>query len=199
MIYIIGGLPRTGKTLISSILIKQTGDLAIDTDDIRFMFNAKAHSPISFASGAKITRVTESLAPYIDSLVKASLHDTHDHIICGEALSPAAVAKFKDSCKICFLGFSDGVAQLKRVKAHQHADDWTKNLEDAHLQHTFKQYQQRSKQLQAECAEHGIDYFDMGADEFLPTVGKIIESLTGKKLRPSLVAKAAQQYMQPAK
>jgi 2-phosphoglycerate kinase len=197
MIYLIGGLPRTGKTLIGSMIIKQTGGFGIDTDHLRALFKADPESKIAFSSRNNFAQATAAIEPYIDALIEYLLTEKRDFVLCGEILTPATLVKFKDACKICFLGFSDSERHLKRVRANQHTNDWTRDLSDERLQQIFDHFKERSAQLKTECDYYKIHYFDMSTDEFVPRVQAVIELLTDTTPTAEYLTDAIAAHMKP--
>ena len=64
-IFIIGGLPRTGKTLLNQRLTYEVGVEGLDTDTVRRMFNANPVSPISFIANSNLKLCAHAMRPYL--------------------------------------------------------------------------------------------------------------------------------------
>jgi adenylate kinase family enzyme len=199
MVYIIGGLPHSGKKLLGKYLSKQYGIPGFDTDLLRHMFNANPTSKIGFISNSSVELVTQELWPYIDHLILSQINIEEDFYISGEVLSPKLVSKYIGfkNCQICFMGYSDIQAKFRNLRQYALRNDWTRRLTDQQLIDVLTQYQERSLAIQAECEEVGIKYFDTSSVNPLSQITKhaqlkaalgylIPEALEHKRILPRI-------------
>jgi hypothetical protein len=188
-LYIIGGVPRTGKTTLAERLQHELHVTGTELDHLRALFNADAASTISYNSRANIHLVTKQLSPYLEHLYAHLVGSSTSHVINGEVISPFSLEKsaYFEYMRPCFMGISDTETTLENVRLHQSSVDWTTSLPDNRLRGIFDTYVRRSEKISRQCAEIGIRYFDVTAD-FLTAHGRAFEYLMNCSAEPSLEA-----------
>ena len=188
-IYIIGGVPRTGKTTLAERLQHELHITGTELDHLRALFNADGASTISYDSGANIHLVTKQLSPYLEHLYAHLVGSRASHVINGEVISPSSLEKsaYFEYMRPCFMGISDAETTLENVRLHQSDSDWTASMPDDRLRYLFDKYVRRSEKISRQCAEIGIRYFDVTVD-FLAAHGRAFDCLVNYSAEPSLEA-----------
>jgi hypothetical protein len=184
-IYIIGGLPRTGKTTLANRL---TGALAIggmETDHIRILFEPTLSSKIRFGSNAPIETVTAKLKPRLQSLIKALAEQSTSFVLNGECIDPHMVASspYGDRLKACFLGLDDPDAAMDRIREVNDPADWASRKSDPELSAILEKYAVRSERLRGVTSELGIPYLD-ASQNFLEAHSLAFRLLTESETQP---------------
>jgi hypothetical protein len=165
-IYVIGGLPRTGKTSLCTRLGQTLGVNYFETDHLRAMFDADPASRLGYSAGTKIKTVTRLLRPYLEQLIDCHAMNGLSWAVNGEAIQPAMVGTSPHAAMIrsCFLGLSDPEQSFANIREHATERDWTRNLPDDQLRNILDKYARRSGKLSAQCAEWNLPYFDVTND-----------------------------------
>ena len=165
-IYIIGGIPRTGKTTLGERIAQKVGISNLEVDHIRAMFDADPTSVIGYKSDADIETVTQAVRPYIECLIGSLAVSDNSVIINGEALQPDMVGEspYISRLRACFLGLGDPERSFRSIREHAQATDWTIEKSDDELRRILEKYAIRSAEIQQACARLGIAYFDVSQD-----------------------------------
>jgi len=165
-IYIIGGLPRTGKTTLGERLAQKVKVNNLEIDHIRAMFDADPSSVIGYGSGTDIEVVTKALRPFIERLIGSLASSGSSLIINGEAMQPDMVRKSPHAAHIraCFLGLGDPERSFHAIREHARGNDWTIEKSDDELRHILEKYAARSAKIEDACVRLGIPYFDVSPD-----------------------------------
>jgi shikimate kinase len=186
-IYVIGGVPRTGKTTLGVRLANELAISNLETDHFRAMFNADPTSNIGYKAGASIEEVTLALRPYLESLLGAMTVSGGGVIINGEAIQPEMVTESPSADRIqaCFLGIGDPESSFNAIRQHANQGDWTQTKTDGELRRILGKYAARSEKIEETCARLSLTYFDVSAD-FRGTHEAAFASLTGTENIPQI-------------
>ena len=164
-IYLIGGVPRTGKTTLAEKVQRTEGISGLELDHVRALFNAQPESPVSYAAKANISLVAKQFRPYLEHLVEHLVRSDTDFVINGEIVTPAFAdsSQYNTNIRSCFLGISDADASFDNIRRYASGNDWTQNIHDDYLHRILEKYVRRSEKTSRKCAEYGIRYFDVSA------------------------------------
>ena len=115
--------------------------------------------------------IAERMAPFLLGMIDSLLADDVDYLIEGEALQPRTVAGLtaQHSAKIraVFLGYAgtEVAAKVALIKQHEPAGgDWLTRQSDHYISDHVGNMIAHSKRIKAACTEHGLSFFDTGAD-----------------------------------
>lgn len=166
-VYLIGGLPRSGKTQIAQKLLEEYGIPSISTDTIRFVIEKRFTNEIAKIEEGKRLEV---LWPYLKSLVltcREFLHTT-GFAIEGDLIKPDKIkelSEYEDICSV-FVGYADVdlEAKIKLVRDYQHPHDWTDDMPNDELSTMLARQIEKSKLLRDQCNELGFKYVEMSGD-----------------------------------
>ena len=165
-IFIVGGLPRTGKTLLNQRLTYEVGVEGLDTDTVRRMFNANPVSPISFIANSNLKLCAHAMRPYLEALIDEVAGSSHGFVLSGEMIQPSMVSQsiHYENIRACFLGLNDPKAAYERIRGRDDPLDWAAQLDPQYLEVLLGIYAKRSEKLMRKCGELGLRYFDSSQD-----------------------------------
>lgn len=165
-IFIIGGLPRTGKTLLSQRLTYEMGVEGLDTDTVRRIFNADPTSPIGFIANPNLKLCAHAMRPYLEALIDEMSGSQHGFVLSGEMILPSMVAEsvHYENIRACFLGINNPKAAYERIRGRDDPLDWAAQLDPQYLEVLLGIYAKRSEKLMRKCGELGLRYFDSSHD-----------------------------------
>ncbi len=163
VVYMVGGLPRTGKSILSQRIKSHVGCGGFETDHMRALFSADLHSAVGFDSGAEIALVAKQAAPYIHKLMEFVIGSGHDFLIEGELVTPKLVIKSPHRAHIRshFLGISDPDLAFDNIRNNSSPNDWAAKVSDEQLAAILEKYVARSTKIGRLCTKYGLDYTDV--------------------------------------
>lgn len=180
MIYLIGGLARSGKTLIRKRILKEYKISGIGTDSIRYMLSYT--NPVLGINYKKpATHNGPLMWPYLDNLLyELREYSNEDFVIEGDILLPKYLSKYSDTSNIkcCYIGYSNASLETKyrEIVDNRGQGDWTKEYKEREFKKFIKSSIKNSKKYEKECKRLGIRYFNTGVD-FQKSIDNIIVSL----------------------
>lgn len=165
-VYIVGGLPRAGKSTLATRLSQTLGIGCLETDHVRALFDADPTSPIGYAAQAKINACTKAMRPYLVAFVDNMISAKTGVVVTGETIHPKMIAALdrSEAARACFMGMQDADAAFLRIRRHDDPGDWAQRLPDDTLQNILGEYALRSIKLASSCSRLGIPYFDSSYD-----------------------------------
>jgi len=169
-IFIIGGVSRSGKTVLSRKLLYEKCIPNLPLDSFRAAIEKKATDEsfdirkVSKEKDPYIARV-EYLWPYIKSFaVSQAMYGLTGYCIEGDALEPSKVNELKEYKNVhtIFLGFPNTKLEdkFKEVREYKDDYDWTEKLEDKELKSSIENTIKRSKYYKEECQKYDIKFID---------------------------------------
>lgn len=185
MIYLIGGIARSGKTLVRKEILKRYIISGIGTDSIRYMLS-RTQPELGIDHNKPSTHNGPLMWPYIDNLIHHIIeYDNEDYVIEGDVLLPKYLGKYveNESVKSCFIGFSNTKVEskFKEMVDNSYEGDWTKEYTDKEMKKFVKSGIKRSKKYKKECKELGVEYFDTGMN-FEKSILDIVSTLVSTNL-----------------
>ncbi len=169
MLYVLGGTPRSGKTLLSRRAVAEKQIPYFPLDALFYMLvqgapefgvhydNALVERPL------KMWRLTKHL---FGSLAE----DEREYLIEGDSILPSQISELIGEgkpIKGCFLGYTELTTDEKfsMIRTYHQGDiDWTKDMADEKLLPMIDEMIEFSKFLKEECSKYGIKYFDVSHD-----------------------------------
>ena len=169
MLYIIGGAPRGGKTLLSRRFMQARRVPYFSTDALIWtLSHANPKSGISHK--LPIVTKSEKLWPIAKHLLTFFAYVEDSYTVEGDVILPRHVKELQDENKnvlACFFGYPSITPEekLHLVRIHARKEkDWTNNIDDASLLYTFRQAIEFSRYLKHECEKLLFPFFDLSAD-----------------------------------
>ncbi|TSC64210.1 MAG: Uncharacterized protein G01um101491_343 [Parcubacteria group bacterium Gr01-1014_91] len=169
MLYIIGGAPRSGKTLLARRIVSEKN---IPYFPLDALFGALANGAPEFGISYEnsLTERPVKMWPISKHLLNFFFEEEKDYLLEGDSILPSQVDELLRAgkpIKCCFLGYTDLSADEKLSlvrKHHQGEVDWTKDISDEAMLGMLNEMIEFSKYLETECAKYKIAYFDVSRD-----------------------------------
>jgi hypothetical protein len=168
ILYLVGGAPRVGKSVLAQRLLKTEGIPWLPTDVLRTVLrrvlpelDAVDQDPVDAA------QLAELMYPHIEQAAEVCAEEAGQFLIEGFELSPPYPARLQaalvgTTVRSCFLGHrsfsADDLASYRGPKP-QHESEASRGV----LNEAAAWIRLRSQQLRKECDEKGLLYLDVGA------------------------------------
>jgi hypothetical protein len=169
MLYIIGGAPRSGKSVLAQRMLAEHG-LPYFSIDTLIAALAGTQPELGLRVSDPPMKRIEIIWPTLRKIARDASHSGDEFLLEGDALLPKQVMEFADDShagvKACFIGYAD-VDPTRKLRAIRHyaagRTDWTDELDDARLLHLIGEFRAFSEYLRSECCHYKIPYFDGSA------------------------------------
>ena len=165
MIYLIGGPPRTGKTLLAQRLGRRLGIGWLSLDTLRFVLRGLLPEVAELAtSGRPPGPWADRFYPYVRDAVLSSAYVEGDYIIEGVDFLPRHARRLAAETPVtsCFLGLSS--PDLALIDAHSGRMDYQKHVGQAERDELPGWIASWTVAVQAECRALGLPFFDLAGD-----------------------------------
>jgi hypothetical protein len=167
MIYLIGGAPRVGKSILGQRIAARLRIGWISTDLLVEMLrvNNSAEQKVEWnADPAAITAVADSFMPYLERFIWGVNSMSESYIIEGVSFLPSHVAQLSEKYPVSaiFLGCSKmTLEQFDRFPGHSPGYSF---LPDAQRRQIVQDVPRWSEFIREEAARLGYTYIDMAGD-----------------------------------
>lgn len=169
MLYVLGGAPRSGKTLLARRIVSEKG---IPYFPLDALFGALANGApeLGVSYENSLVERPSKMWPISKHLFKFFFQEEKDYLLEGDSILPAQMDELVRAgkpIKCCFLGYADVSADDKLSlirKHHQGEIDWTKDMSDEDMLGMVNEMIRFSIYLKEECVKYGIKYFDVSHD-----------------------------------
>ncbi len=184
MLYLIGGAPRSGKSIIAHKLLELKEIPYFRTD----------YLVESYSKGTKelnINHQTPNKAdvfwPKLEPILEDIVYEEDQYLVEGDIILPHLVKKFisdtseSKKTKSCFLGYSSITPgeKLKQIRNYGGSrNDWLQHTPDDKILDFLRQAIDLSKEIEKECSKNGMKYFDTSIG-FSPKIEEAIKFLIG--------------------
>lgn len=188
MLYVIGGVPRAGKTYLARALHRQLGLSVFTTDAIVAMFTAVAPD-LQIDYGHPDRR--GKIAPGLKAAVRQLTNNYGSYVIEGELLDPWLAEELGSVTEVtaCFLGMSK--PDVSTIIEHEGGNAWVANLTEAKQEALPSVLRMLDGRLREECRRFGAAYFDTSAAEYHTVIDSAFRHLTGPVLSSSTTQEVA--------
>jgi hypothetical protein len=168
MLYMIGGAPRSGKTILARRMLAEHG-LPYFSIDALIASLASAEPLLGLRVSDHPLKRTEAIWPTLRKIVSDAARNGDEFLLEGDVLLPRQVMEFgfghgsHSGIQACFIGYAD-VDPAKKLRAIRHyaegRTDWTHELDDVRLLNLIGDLRTFSEYLRHECCHYKIPYFD---------------------------------------
>lgn len=186
MLYIIAGVPRSGKSILSRRfhLVKNIPYFSTD-----FLMMGLYEGLPQLGVSPKIPAGEN--APLMWPILKGTLKSIvesqdEDYLIEGEAFLPAQMSElvkmFPSKIKVCFIGYTDisPEQKLKDIRENKSlANDWSSQESDEYIMDFVTRMNKLSKFIKEECDKYQLTYYDT-SKEFNNKLNNAYEYLAKK-------------------
>jgi hypothetical protein len=170
MLYLIGGVSRSGKTLLAQKMVRKKRIPYYSLDALISTLTSAVpelgiHYDLPFIGKAeKAWSFTRETLGYFH-------YEEESYVAEGDCILPHQIAelmkeKSKD-IRCCFMGYSltSPTEKLELVRKHAiRKNDWTYEYDDCELLEKIVNFIEYSSFLKEECAKYNIAYFDVSQD-----------------------------------
>jgi hypothetical protein len=172
VLYIVGGAPRAGKSILAQRMLKEC-KVAYFPTDILMSGLVKAMPELGLRPNDSPRTRAPIMWPILQGMANAILENGEDYLLEGDVLMPAHVVelqeRFGSAVRSCFMGYGsvDSIAKVRDIRRHAaRRTDWSNECDDSHLLRIVGEFKALSEELRGECAEHDLAYFDGSTDLF---------------------------------
>jgi len=169
LLYIIGGAPRVGKTIIAQEFLEKTNVPFLSLDLLK-MSLVKGMPQAGIDPMDTSAEVAEQMWPVVRGLSITILENKREHLIEGDIILPfhtqELTAEFPGDVRACFLGFENAnpSERLSTIRRHPGPEDWLSQFDDHEVLSMINEMIEYSKQLREDAEARGIPYFENIAD-----------------------------------
>jgi hypothetical protein len=172
VLYIVGGAPRAGKSILARRMLDEH-KIAYFPTDILMMGLASAMPQLGLRPSDSAPARAPIMWPTLRGMAVTILEKEEEYLFEGDVLMPAHVVelreRFGSAVRACFLGYAkvDSLAKVRDIRRHAVGrSEWTDDCDDIHLLRIVEEFKSLSEQLRIECAECELAYFDGSVDFF---------------------------------
>ena len=170
MLYLLGGAARAGKSTVSRKFLAKTG-IPFFALDYLMMGMAKGLPEYGVDPDGDDLLTGDKLWPIVGQMATAMLENGFEYLLEGVQLQPLHAhdlgVRNEGAVRACFLGFAraDTRAKFHELRTHPAVhNDWLRNYSDAEVMETIEHLKSRSGQIERECIELGLPYFDVSSN-----------------------------------
>ncbi len=168
MIYILTGIAKSGKTLLSNE-IKERYKIANFSTDYIMMMLYRGNEKLGIDVTASDRSVANKIEPYVYGMIKTMIENGDTYLIEGVHFNPDFSRKlldeFKENIKILYLGYKDITQEKKLEEVMQHKNSmnnpWLFNMPNQTVEETITYLIAESKRVCEDCSKYGLSYIDI--------------------------------------
>ena len=165
MLYLIGGAPRCGKTLLAQRVASALGAGWCSTDTVRDVV-AMLRPDFGAAGGVRVPPGPEAdlFFPYFERTAESCGYLAEDYVVEGVGFLPRhveALASWVER-RVVFVGMVE--PRLDAILAHEGRNRWHRRLPPETLADLPAWIADWSRVLRDECAATGMPYVDLSSD-----------------------------------
>jgi len=180
MIYLVGGVARSGKTILRKMFLQNYKISGVSTDSIRAMLeNGLEHTDISYKNKTEENALL--MWPYLQAFIENNLkYSDEDYVIEGDVLLPKYLSRYTNEMAVrcCFVGYSEIALKdkLKNIRQFQGNVDWTASLSNQDIEDCVRREKEKSIRYKKECQRLFIEYFDTSTN-FITQINNALKYL----------------------
>jgi len=206
MLYLLGGPPRVGKSIISKTITEKHGINVVSTDSLGAVLENVLDPEVEpgLFIVTKFNRMTEvdridlmvantterinyqleegfAVWKAIKPFVLRERDEGRDVVVEGVAVLPELVHQLKNvDYRVVFIGNQEN-EHLENIKksAMENEHDWMRHASDEYIAAFATFVMHMSGYLEKEAHKYGFEYIDMGRRPFNDAVAGVVDSLLG--------------------
>jgi hypothetical protein len=172
MLYIIGGVSRSGKSILARRLLSDLG-ISYFSLDILMMGFANGFPTFGVRPEDSNLKISNQLWPIVKSMAINIIETSLDYTLEGDSIMPQQVAelrnKYSADIRACFLGYSHINCKNKLAdirKSEGLMNDWINKWSDNQILDYINRMKLSSRELEQQCDQLKLKYFD-GSNGFI--------------------------------
>lgn len=184
MLYIIGGVSRSGKSLLAHKILKEKSIPFFPLDGLVGMLTHSAPEHGVRHQNDFIDK-SEKTWKFSKELFKYHFKTQESYLVEGDCILPKQIAelqeKYPENIKACFMGYSSLTAKqkLETVRIYNRGEeDWTNKHDDEAMLEMIEAMIIYSTYLKEECGKFNIPFFDV-SENFEKVQAEAYEFLVG--------------------
>lgn len=168
MIYILSGVAKSGKTLLSAEIKKRYNLSVFSTDYIMMMLH-KGNRDLNIDIYASDSAVSKVIEPYIFGMIETMIQNNESYLIEGvhfnTDFAQRLLKEFKDNIRILYIGYKnisieDKVRELKIYKDKMN-NPWLFDHQGESVESIVEYLISESNRVSRECTSGKLDYIDV--------------------------------------
>lgn len=165
---IIGGVPRSGKTLVAQHMASNYELSRIPGDSFITTFE-ELYPDMGIQHQDTLETIVKNFDPFITNFLY-HLHDADqvNFVFDSYHVLPKQIANngFNDKFICLFMGYTniDPIKKLKDIRTCKNAVDWTDDIDDETILKDIEAFIKISAEIKEDCITLDIPYFDMSSD-----------------------------------
>ena len=204
MIYLLGGPPRVGKSIISTEIQQKHALSVVSTDTLGAvlenvlspeavpdLFVFSKFNEMAMAERVKvITKEPATLIDYVrkeshvvwkavDAYIRRENDEGRDALIEGVAVLPELVMQIEDiPHRVAFLGNQgENHKEYMKKSAEENAHDWLRDISDQYISAFAMFVKRMSAYIEQETKKYGFEYIEMDKELFRNVTEEVMRSL----------------------
>lgn len=175
MMYLIGGVPRAGKSTLAQKLVERRSISFVSTDVILHMVSDTLPD---LSLTKPYDDIPAKFFPYIRNLLKHLESSVRAYTVEGDIITPSQVKLLQNEyeVKACFLGFS--FITLRQLQEYVGDNNWIGELSEEERTNLPPWIMKKSAQIRQECDKYGLMYIDMSSDVYEACLERAYRYLT---------------------
>ncbi len=162
MIYLIGGMPRVGKSTLAQMILERNKISWMPLDTVREALGVVSKNLGIYDGDEWWASHHEKFFPFLKELVKSTQIARMSYVLEGDSFFPEHIDRLSKEFTIkgCFLGVSN--LNVDILKKHKGAGDpWLDTITEEKLNSLPSWIMGKSQEYKKECEKYGIKYFDV--------------------------------------
>lgn len=168
MVYILSGIAKAGKTLLSKDIKDHFGLSVFSTDYIMMMVHY-GHKELDLDIYASDSTVAHVIEPYVRGLIQTFIEMEQDYLIEGvhfnTPFAKELLATYPNDIKIVYLGYKDATIQDKVEELYRYKDTidnpWIFYHPDESVEEIVEYMIGECNRIYKECRTLDIPYFEV--------------------------------------
>lgn len=168
MIYIVSGVAKSGKTLVSKEITKRYHIPYFSTDYLMMML-FQGNKDLNIDIHASDSTVSKQLEPYLLGLITTMIQNKVDYLLEGVHFNPdfgsMLIKKFPDDITIIYLGyqFTSSIDKFNELIKYQDSieNKWYSHYDKAEMQNLLDYLISESKRIASSCLEYNLRYIEV--------------------------------------
>jgi len=165
MIYLIGGMPRVGKSTLAQMILERNKISWMPLDTVREALHAVSPTLGIQEGDDWWVGHHEKFFPFLRELVDSIQIARMSYTLEGDSFTPTHAEELskKFQVKACFLGASK--LDVEILTTHKGAGDpWLDTVSEEKLNSLPGWIMKKSEEYKSECEKYGVKYFDVSLD-----------------------------------